>query len=140
MVDVKRKAVIDGTFVENVILADDDFELPDRLLLTLPEGSTVAPGWTYDGEDFAPPVPTTPIVMEVTMRQARLALLYAGLGAQVDAAIDALPEPQKSATRIEWDFAKTLRRDHAMVPMLAAALSLTEEDLDILFYEASQIV
>jgi hypothetical protein len=83
---------------------------------------------------------TTPIVMEVTMRQARLALLYAGLGAQVDVAIDALPEPQKSATRIEWDFARSLRRDHAMVPMLAAALSLTEEDLDILFYEASQIV
>lgn len=53
---VSRKAVINAGVVENVILADDDFELPDSLLITLPEGSTAAPGWTYDGEDFAPPV------------------------------------------------------------------------------------
>jgi hypothetical protein len=53
---VSRKAVINAGTVENVILADDDFELPDRVLITLPEGSIVAPGWTYDGEDFAPPV------------------------------------------------------------------------------------
>lgn len=53
---VGRKAVINAGLVENVILADDDFEIDGRQLVALPEGSTVAPGWTYDGEVFSPPV------------------------------------------------------------------------------------
>lgn len=90
---VSRKAVINGSTVENVILADDDFELPDRLLVTLPEGSTVAPGWTYDGEDFAPPV--VPLADLVAAKIAAInakadALLSAGcpVGGGLHVAVD----------------------------------------------------
>ena len=40
---------------------------------------------------------------EVSMRQARLALLARGVLGQVDAAIESLPRPDREAARIEWD-------------------------------------
>jgi hypothetical protein len=76
---------------------------------------------------------------EVTMRQARLALLGAGKLAEVDAAIDALPEPQKSAARIEWDYSSSVRRHQPLVLALAPALDLTDEQLDALFVAAGAL-
>jgi len=63
---------------------------------------------------------------QVTMRQARLALLGAGLLSGVDAAIAAMPEPDKTAAQITWDYASSVDRGFGMVPQLAAALGMTE--------------
>lgn len=82
-------------------------------------------------------VPQVPQV--VTMRQARLALLGAGLLAQVDAAIDALPEPQKSAARIEWDYSSEVHRNRPFVQQLAAALGMDDAALDAMFVEAAKL-
>lgn len=81
-----------------------------------------------------PPVPA-----EVTMRQARLALLGAGKLAAVDAAIEALPEPQRSAARIEWDYSSTVRRSQPLVLALAPALGLSTGQLDALFITAATL-
>lgn len=75
----------------------------------------------------------------VTMRQARLALLAAGLLHQVDLAIDALPEPQRSAARIEWDYSSEVHRDRAFVQQLGQALGLSDEQLDALFIQAAAL-
>ena len=86
-----------------------------------------------------PPVVDTPlrnIPDSVTMRQARLALLGAGLLASVDAAIDNLPSPQKEAARIEWEYASEVQRSSGLVPMLGVALGLDDAALDALFIEA----
>ena len=72
----------------------------------------------------------------VTMRQARLALLGAGLLASVDAAIDSLPSPQKEAARIEWEYATEVQRSSGLVPMMVVALGLDDAALDALFIEA----
>ncbi len=69
----------------------------------------------------------------VTMRQARLALLGAGLLASVDAAIDSLPSPQKEAARIEWEYATEVQRSSGLVPMMVVALGLDDAVLDALF-------
>lgn len=66
---VGRKAVINETTVESVILADDDFSLPDRIVATVPDGVPVTKGWTYDGEQFAAP--------EASVDSARLSKLVA---------------------------------------------------------------
>lgn len=76
---------------------------------------------------------------EVTMRQARLALLGAGKLAAVDAAIDALPDPQKAAARIEWDYSSTVRRQQPLVLALAPALGLSTGQLDALFIAAAAL-
>ena len=75
----------------------------------------------------------------VTMRQARLALLGAGLLASVDAAIDSLPSPQKEAARIEWEYATEVQRSYGLVPMMGAALGLDDAALDALFIEAAAL-
>ena len=73
----------------------------------------------------------------VTMRQARLALLGAGLLASVDAAIDSLPSPQKEAARIEWEYATEVQRSSGLVSMMGVALGLDDAALDALFIEAA---
>lgn len=79
------------------------------------------------------------IPSKVTMRQARLALHSAGLLANVEAAINALPEPPRLAARIEWDFSSEVHRDKPFVAMIGAALDLTNAELDELFIEAATL-
>ena len=78
-------------------------------------------------------------VSSVTMRQARLALLGAGLLDDVDAAINAMPEPQRTAARITWDYSSTVERDNEVLVALAASLGLAESDLDNLFTTAASL-
>jgi len=75
----------------------------------------------------------------VTMRQGRLALLAAGKLAQVNAAIASLPEPQKSAALIEWDFSNELQRGNPFVATLGAALGLSDAQVDQLFITAAAL-
>lgn len=75
----------------------------------------------------------------VTMRQARLALLGAGLLANVDAAIDAMSEPTKSAARIEWDYSSAVQRHNGFVSQLGPALGLSEAQIDALFRVAATL-
>lgn len=76
---------------------------------------------------------------QVTMRQARLALLAAGKLAAVETALNALPEPTKTAARITWDFSSTVQRRNGLVSQLGPALGLTEEQIDALFIAAAAI-
>ena len=73
------------------------------------------------------------------MRQARLALHGAGLLAQVEAAIDALPDPPRAAARIEWDHSQTVQRSRGLVVQMGAALGMTDAQLDALFIGAAAI-
>ena len=80
-----------------------------------------------------------PVPKIVTMRQARLALLGAGLLTTVEATLAALPEPTKTAAQIEWEYSQEVHRDKALVQMLAPLLGLTTEQLDNLFIIASTL-
>ena len=75
----------------------------------------------------------------VSRRQARRALLKAGLLDQVDVAIDAIQDiVTREAMRIDWQDATDFRRDNGTLIALAAALGLDDEQLDDLFIQASQ--
>mgnify|MGYP000881398425 FL=1 len=80
-----------------------------------------------------------PVPQEVTMRQARLALLENGLLANVQPAINSLPEPDKTKAQIEWDYSNALQRGNPFVATLGAALGLNEESLDNLFITAAKL-
>lgn len=89
---------------------------------------------------YVPPPPPSPVVPDaVTMRQARLALLGAGLLDDVDAAISSLPSPQKEAAAIEWEYAQEVQRHHGLVPAMAQALGMTEAQIDGLFISAAAL-
>ena len=73
------------------------------------------------------------------MRQARLALLGAGLLAQVNTAVANMPGAEGDAARIEWEYAKEVRRDSPLVAVLSAAFGLTSAQLDDLFTEGAKL-
>ena len=87
-------------------------------------------------EPESPAVPAS-----VSARQIRLWILRQGINlAQVAAAIDAIPDQlQRDSVRVEWDYAPYVERSHPFLIPLAAALGLTEEQVDQAFVEASQL-
>ncbi len=80
-----------------------------------------------------------PVPHEVTMRQARLALLATGKLAGVEAAIASLPEPQRTAAKIEWEYSNALQRSNPFLAQLGAALGLDAAAIDALFVEAAKL-
>lgn len=97
--------------------------------------------WQAEGNTPEPAdPPPVPVITSVTMRQARLALLGAGLLDDVDAAIAAITDPtQRKAAEIEWEYAQTVDRDSSFTQQLAAGLGLTAEQLDVLFTQAAAL-
>jgi hypothetical protein len=82
-----------------------------------------------------------PVPESVTARQIRLWLVRHGVSlAQVDAAIDAIPDAQaREEARVEWDCAPYVERTHPMLVPLAAALGLNEAQVDEAFRQAATI-
>jgi hypothetical protein len=78
-----------------------------------------------------------PVPNSVTMRQARLALLGAGLLGQVSTAIASLASPHREQAEIEWEFSSEVYRNRPLVAMLGPQLGLTDEQLDQLFITAA---
>lgn len=136
-----RYALIVGGTVRNVIKASAEAAAAAASSIngTAVESDTAGVGDTYADDVFTPATPTVPVPFEVTMRQARLALLGAGLLDDVEAAINAMSDPAKTAARIEWDYSNTLRRDHPLVATLGAGLGLTSGQLDDLFIAAGAL-
>lgn len=76
----------------------------------------------------------------VTRRQARQALLLAGLLDNVQPAIDSIADPvQRSMAQIEWDDSQQFERERPLLITLATALGLGAEALDNLFIQAAQL-
>ena len=84
---------------------------------------------------------TPPVPESVSARQIRLWLLRQGISlAAVDAAIDAIPDQlQRDSVRVEWDYAPYVERTHPMLVPLAAALGMSEAQVDQAFIEAAVI-
>lgn len=101
--------------------------------------------WTPDvvqayWDSLASPVQTPPVAA-ISARQIRLWLVSHGITlAAVKSAIDAIPDPAvRDATTIEWEYAPYVERAHPMLVPLAAALGLSEADIDQAFQEAAQL-
>jgi hypothetical protein len=82
-------------------------------------------------EPYVPPPP--PPVTSVTPRQARLALLDAGLLDTIETKL----KGKNRATQIAWDYATEIRRDDPLIAAIAAELNLTAAALDVLFKNAA---
>ena len=85
--------------------------------------------------NIAPTIPTS-----VTLRQAKRALLAAGLLDQVQATIDSIQDPvQRDAAQIDWNYSQTMDRDWPLVQLLSSEMGLTSDELDALFLAASKL-
>ncbi len=77
--------------------------------------------------------------MVITMRQCRLALLGAGLLDNVDTALASLPEPDKSAATIAWEYGASVERLSAFVVGMGPLLGLSDLEVDALFEGAKDL-
>lgn len=132
---MRAHIIENGTITNTIEVESLDF-LPNLIDASIGGGI----GWGYiDGMLTEPaPIPE-PIPTTVSMRQARLALLQIGKLADVATVIDSLPEPQKSAARIEWEYALDVARTWPTLLALAPLLELDDAALDALFVEADKL-
>ena len=129
-----RAHVIENGVITNTVVVNNLTDIPNLVAAVGNEGI----GWLYDDESFSPPPPNpvqTP--QEITMRQARLALLDIGLLDNVPVVINSLPEPDRTRAQIEWEYSNALQRDNPFVTVLGTALGLSSSDIDNLFITAS---
>lgn len=76
--------------------------------------------------------------MVVTMRQARRAMLSAGVLSSVEVALNAIvDDTERQEALIEWEYATEMKRDYPWVQMMASQLGMDEEQLDNLFILAA---
>lgn len=96
------------------------------------------------GDDWQIPwvITSTPenVVTEVSMSQARRALLAGGYLDSVDPAIAAISDATaRKEAEIQWEYATVVRRSSALVTTLGTALGLSEAQIDALFIAAAQL-
>lgn len=97
-----------------------------------------APGkYTYNGGfvRVPEPVPVIPVPEAVTMRQARLALLAAGLLDDVNTLIASIGP----AAAITWEFATEVQRNNELIAAVQEQQALTEDQIDDLFIVAATL-
>lgn len=125
-----RYAIIEDGIVANIALADDDFAVEQGWIEAPAE---VGIGWLYDGDFTAPETPTASVPISVTRRQAKRALLAAGLLDEADAAIAGAG----AEAQIDWADALEFRRDNPLIAAIGSVLELSEEAIDDLFRQAA---
>lgn len=77
----------------------------------------------------------------ISARQIRLWLVQNGKTlAAVESAIDGIQDQQaRDSVRVEWEYAPVVERSHPWLVPLAAALGLTEAQVDAAFREAATL-
>jgi len=82
--------------------------------------------------------PDAAVPDSVTAVQIRLWLVAHGIALnQVDAAIAALPDETREATRIEWEYSGTMHRLSSTLVAMAAAFGMDSAAIDAAFVEAA---
>jgi hypothetical protein len=109
------------------------------VVLSDADASAIREGRAAWDADSRSVVMLPPVVPEsVTPYQFRIALLRSGVTlAQVDAMIDALPQPQRDEARVAWEYGLEVRRDHPLIAQFAAALGMDDAAIDAAFIEAA---
>ena len=108
----------------------------DGLTLLPPRPSE---GHEWDGSAWV--IPPQPAPESVTARQIRLWLVTHGISLDaVESAIEGIEDQmQRDMVRVEWEYAPYVERSHSMLLPLAAALGLTEAQVDAAFREAAAL-
>lgn len=98
-------------------------------------------GYLYDGQNFAPPPPPPePVPQSVTRAQGKAALIQAGLWSAVVSYVEGIADPtEKALAEVALNDTLEWQRSSPFLNSAAAALGLTDEQLDDLFRQAATI-
>jgi len=124
--------VLDDTHRRDMTWAD----YPDHAFLT--QSEALASGITQSQLDTANASYRKSIVPNsITMRQARLTFLSAGILTTLESAINSIAEENaRSVAQIEWQYGEYVQRNNSPITSLISnVLGLTELQIDDLFIE-----
>jgi hypothetical protein len=124
------KAANPGEYVTHAEVAEE----------ALPQDRSERALWSLvDGVVVVDPA-LAPVPQVVSRRQARRALLDAGLLASVQPAIDAVQDATlRAQMQIDWDDSQEFQRDHPTLLALGSALGLDAAGIDALFIAAAAL-
>jgi hypothetical protein len=129
-----RYAVISGGKVSNVVTSNQKLE--DNWVAS----DTAQIGDTWDGKAFTTTQVAPKVPDRVTRRQAKEALIRAGLIEKVQGVIDATKDPlERAIAQNWWDEAPDFERAHPLLNQLASAMGLSADQLDTLFTQAASL-
>jgi hypothetical protein len=80
------------------------------------------------------------VPFEVQLWRIRTVLKLMQLETQIESAIEAMPEPSKTAATYIWKYGTTVERASQTVLLLQSVLQLTDEQVDDLFIQADAIL
>ena len=130
-----KYAIIENGVVANIAVANAP------LAANWVDGTGAQIGDEYVGGEFVRPEVIDPVPEPVTRRQAKVALLQAGLLDEVEAGIEAITDTiTKRIAKLDWSEAQEFRRDWPLLNQLAAGMGITDGQLDELFRVAAGII
>lgn len=119
--------------------------LPDQASLVAQVQALTADRDAHDAEKAAlqaeidalkPPADENGVPQEVSMYQARAALIGAGLYDQVNAAVLASSD---EIVKVAWEYATVVKRSSPFITAMSGAIGLDDAAVDQLFVTASQV-
>lgn len=108
-------------------------------LLILDEGVIPPEGFLAISDVEAAALVPQFVPKNVTMRQARLALLQANKLQAVNNAIAAMTGAAGDSAQIEWNYSNEVKRNQPLTLSLAQAIGMTEDEMDQLFITAATL-
>jgi hypothetical protein len=79
-------------------------------------------------------------LVDVTPRQIRQALVLSSVSMQqIEDALNALPEPNKSMAKIEWEYSIAFKRDRPFVAAVGQLLGWSNAQIDALWQLAASL-
>lgn len=117
--------------------ADTPEQHVERVRSILGEDSAVTLQSLANGDPVQPPKPRVP--SEIPNWRAKVILSQMGLLEKIQAAMESLPEPQRTIVTLAWSGDAKLARQGQTVVALAAALGLSTLEVDDLFVAAEAI-
>lgn len=134
MAGLRAHVLNDDGVIINTIVVDSLDTMPG--LVDARSGGSIGEVFSGGANAAPPPAPAPPTI--VTMRQARRALLDAGLLDAVAVAIAGIADDtQRARADVEWSTARDVDRNNPFTQFMAASLGLTNADMDALFLAAS---
>lgn len=143
MEDFNYAILDEENLVIDIIVANEEFMVmyfTDKKYAICKEDTIIGMRYIQETNEFIDesyvepePLPE-PIPQVITMRQARLKLLEVGLLDDVEA----LVAPDRKS-QIEWEYANEVYRQSPLVELVKEAVSLTDEQIDDMFLEASKL-
>lgn len=84
---------------------------------------------------------TQPVPQSISARQIRIWLIQNNISlSQIDSIIDNISDTTlKNITKVEWEYAPYIERNHPMLLPLASGLGLSESDIDSAFIQAAKL-